>query len=352
MSSINNKRKISILSLDGGGIRGILTCVVLRYIEEQLQKQDDPNAKLGDYFDLVAGSSTGGLIAAVLLYPDAHKKAKYSINKALELYADKGTSIFNVSFWHSIINPFGLFNEKINHQGLEKQLLDFFGNLELRELIKPCVITSYDINKRCVKIFNTVDGNTAVDNFLVRDICRATSAAPTYFEPAQIHSLYGQDFTLIDGGVYANNPALCAFAEARKMEFATILNTDCKPNHPHVNNMLLVSISTGTVLKPYRFKDLKDAGKIKWILPIIDMLLSSNAEAVDYQLAQLFNSLGARNKKNYYRIQPALKDASPEMDNIQHQNIEALIQAGLSYIDENRNTLNTIVKKLIKNKID
>ena len=68
-------KKIRILSLDGGGIRGIITCVILKYIEEQLQKQDHPNAKIGDYFDLVAGTSTGGLITALLLFPDGSKKA-------------------------------------------------------------------------------------------------------------------------------------------------------------------------------------------------------------------------------------------------------------------------------------
>jgi uncharacterized protein len=84
------KKKIAILSLDGGGIRGIITCVILKYIEEQLQKLENPTAKLGDYFDMIAGSSTGGLIAAILLYPNNNKKAKYSINNALQLYAEKG----------------------------------------------------------------------------------------------------------------------------------------------------------------------------------------------------------------------------------------------------------------------
>ena len=61
-------KKIRVLSLDGGGIRGIITAVVLKYIQEELQRIDNPNAKIGDYFDLVAGSSTGGLLTAILLY--------------------------------------------------------------------------------------------------------------------------------------------------------------------------------------------------------------------------------------------------------------------------------------------
>lgn len=113
-------KKTTILSLDGGGIRGIITCIILRYIEEQLQLHDQPNARLGDYFDLVAGSSTGGLIASIILSPDEHRNAKYSIQKGLELYAEKGGDIFQVSFWERLVNPFGLLNEKISQEALEK----------------------------------------------------------------------------------------------------------------------------------------------------------------------------------------------------------------------------------------
>ena len=100
--------KIRILSLDGVGIRGIISCVILKYIEEQLQQQDNPNAKIGDYFDLIAGTSTGGLITALLLFPDGNKNAKYSVEEALNLYPKKGNEIFNVSFFEYLLNPFGL----------------------------------------------------------------------------------------------------------------------------------------------------------------------------------------------------------------------------------------------------
>ena len=79
--------------------------------------------------------------------------------------------------------------------------------------------------------------------------------------------------------------------------------------------------------------------------------MSANAETVDYQLSQMFQTLGERNKKNYYRLNPSLKNASPSMDNVSGSNIENLIQAGLSYIEMNKEILNQIVHKLIKNKI-
>jgi uncharacterized protein len=344
------KKKITILSLDGGGIRGIISCAILQYIEQQLQQQDHPEAKLGNYFDLIAGSSTGGIITSVLLFPNENKTAKYSINKALDLYTNNGVDIFSVNFWQQLLNPFGLLNEKISELALEKYLSSFFGNLELKHMIKPCVITAYDIQHRCVKIFNSTDGIIPLDNFYVKDICRATTAAPTYFEPVQITSQYGQKFSLIDGGVYANNPALCAFAEAKKIPFGTVLEDSNKPNYPDVNDLIIVSLSTGVRNIAYPYKSLKNAGKLKWVTPLIDMLLSANAEAVDYQLKQMFNSLGIVNRRNYYRLNPKLEEAASAMDNVSTSNIEALLQDGLLYIEQNKKTLDQIVKKLIKNK--
>lgn len=195
-----------------------------------------------------------------------------------------------------------------------------------------------------------LDGEDPIENFYVKDICRATSAAPTYFEPAQINSMYGQNYTLIDGGVYANNPTLCAYAEARKIQFSKVLNDELKPDNPTVNEMIIVSVGTGTVLKPYTHRQLKNAGKIKWIQPLVDILLSANAETVDYQIGQMYQTLGIRNQMNYHRINPALQNASADMDDASRKNIEALIQAGLSYIETNREELNSIVKKLIAHK--
>lgn len=277
-------KKIRILSLDGGGIRGIITCVILKYIEEQLQKLDNPTAKIGDYFDLIAGTSTGGILASVLLFPDNNKKAKYSVETALDLYAKRGETIFNVTFWQHIINPFGLFNEKISQKALEKQLDEVFKNLQIKDFIKPSLITSYDIFQRRAKFFTSHEAHSELENFFVKDVCRATSAAPTYFEPAQIKSLYGQEFTLIDGGVYANNPALCAYAEARKIEFSKVLNNPLKPDFPSINEMIIVSVGTGEVLKPYTYKQFQNAGKVKWIQPLIDILLSANVETTDYHV--------------------------------------------------------------------
>ena len=155
---------------------------------------------------------------------------------------------------------------------------------------------------------------------------------------------------MIDGGVYANNPALCAYAEARKIPFQDIFNDNSKKNYPTINYMIIVSVGTGTVLKPYRFEDFDNAGKLKWITPLIDILLSSNVETVDYHLRKMYETLGPTNYQNYHRLMPNLKNASPEMDNTTKKNIQELIQAGLDFVNENSEELIIIAKKIIKNK--
>lgn len=228
---------------------------------------------------------------------------------------------------------------------------DFFGNLELKNLVKPCLVTSYDISARKAKFFTSHDAHVALENFYIKDVFRATAAAPTYFEPAKINSLYNQEFVLIDGGVYANTPSLCAYAEARKIKFSEILKDANKVDYLSVNDMLLVSVATGTVMKSYKFKDFENAGKLKWITPLIDILLSSNVETVDYHIQKMFETLGPRNKKKYHRLMPDLKNASPEMDDTRKNNIFELIQVGFVFVDENQEQLKAIAKKLIKNKI-
>ena len=88
-------KKIRILSIEGGGIRGIIPGTILCYLEEQLQLKDNSHLKLGDYFDFIAGTSTGGILSCIYLIPTKDGKAKYSAKDALDLYLDHGNKFFN-----------------------------------------------------------------------------------------------------------------------------------------------------------------------------------------------------------------------------------------------------------------
>ena len=139
-------KKIRILSLDGGGIRGILPGIVLTQVKKKLQKKTkDPNIKLSDMFDFMAGTSTGGILALAYLTPNEENRPKLTAQEAVNIYLDRGDEIFDVSNWQKIKSVNGLADEKYNASELEEALEDTFGELKLSNLLKPCIISSYDI---------------------------------------------------------------------------------------------------------------------------------------------------------------------------------------------------------------
>jgi len=344
-------KKIRILSIDGGGIRGILPGTILVRLEKLLNDRD-PNGpkKIGDYFDMIAGTSTGGILSCLYLTPDENGNGKYSAEQALDLYINNGHEIFARTVIHKILTAGGVFREKYSEDAMEELLEKYFDKTTLAQCIRPSLITSYAITERRAVFFTSVNAvQDEIYNFYLKDVARATSAAPTYFEPAHIKSMDGKVWALCDGGVFANNPALCAYAEARKTNFSKVMNNPEKPDKPMVKDMIFVSIGTGSVKKQYHYDSFKHAGEIKWLEPIIDILMSGNSETVDYQLRQMYLTLDAQNKTDYFRLEPELGEACSEMDIASPENITNLHQAGLKFVHDNDELLRQIADRIVAN---
>ena len=338
-------KKIRILSIDGGGIRGILPGIVLNQIEEKLQKKtNDPNLRLADMFDFMAGTSTGGILTLAYLTPNENNRPKLKATEAVNLYLDRGDEIFDVNLWQKIKSGKGITDEKYDASELEEALDDTFGDIMLSNLLKPCIISSYDIRNGKPHFFKQHKAQNNISDFKVKDVARATSAAPTYFETARIKNKLGTPYPLIDGGVFVNNPALVAYSEVRTMN---LLDTD---HFPTAKDMMIVSIGTGSVSKNYEFKKAKDWGAVGWIKPIIEIMMSGNSQTVHYHLTQIFDTLNTKNKKDYHRLQPKILTADPEMDNASVENLIKLKEDGLSYVSDLDvdKELDDIVMKLIQ----
>ena len=331
---------IRILSIDGGGIRGIIPGQVLVSLEQKLQVYTgNQNARIADCFDLIAGTSTGGILSCIYLCPDldgAPERPRFSAEEAVALYLQKGSDIFDVSAWQRMKTLSGMRDEKYEAKELEKALNSYLGDLRLSQLLKPCLITSYDIENRRTKFFTQHDARAKeMHDFLVRDVARATSAAPTYFETEMVESMTGVPYPLIDGGVFENNPTLCAYAEARK-KFQS---------KPTARDMAILSIGTGYVKKSYSYKEAKDWGALGWIKPLIDIMMSGVSETVDYQLAQIYDAVG--HPEQYLRINGELSYAEPDMDDASKENLIALKQDGTRIAEEFDGQLDDFLKLVV-----
>jgi len=341
------EKKVRILSIDGGGIRGIIPAVVLEYIENKLkEKSGNPNAVLQDYFDMIAGTSTGGILTCFYLHP-----SRFSAGKAIELYAKNGKEIFSKKGW--IFNKVvSAFSPKYKIDGLEKALKDEFKDCKLSQVQagKHSLVTAYDIVNRKSVLFTVPEARESVSrDFYLKDIARATSAAPTYFEPASIKSIdhhlhkYKDDDGLrylIDGAMFANDPSLCALVEARKTKFE-------KCDRPTIKNVYIVSIGTGKESPALNPKKASNWGVASWAVPVVDILMTASPEVVSYQLTQLFDVSGCSDC--YVRLDPELRKASPEMDDVSDKNIKNLEEAGTYYVNQNKGKLDKIVEDIIAN---
>lgn len=354
-------KKIRILCIDGGGIRGIIPAVILNHLEKTLEKKarkkfnNRKSYHLSDFFDFIAGTSTGGILTALYLLPNTRKRPKFNGDQVVDFYLKHGDKIFENSIFSSIWKLGGLSDEKYNAKQLEKLLEENAGNTKISQLLKPSLITSYDFENRRAVLFTSHNAVIDSRNFFVKDIARATSAAPTYFEPAKIKTLNDIPYTLIDGGLFANNPTLCAYSEVKKIAFSEVLDDKDKIDNPSAKDMVIVSIGTGDILKPYKYKDLKDAGALSWIKPIIDILMSSNAETTSYHIGKIFKEIEEENERagkncyqQYFRLDPDLYDASPDMDNAKPENIQKLKEAGLRFVNNNYSLLEDISDVLLE----
>lgn len=312
VKKVTSTKPFRILSIDGGGIRGLIPARVIQHLEEALDRP------ISECFDLIAGTSTGGILACGLTLADDDKDPKYRAKHRAELYRDHGRRIFPKPVWRQIPGAGFLadtFDERYPSDGIEEVLEKYFGTSMLSESLKPILVTSYAIERRMPFLFKTSNAVKHADShdFLIRHVARATSAAPTFFEPAVLDNEGRRHdyFALVDGGVFANNPAMCAVAEAMG------------PNHRQsLDNIQLVSLGTGQMVRSIPVGEARNWGLAGWVRPVLSVMMDGMADSVEYQCKQLFATQGV--KQRYFRIDAKLFDVNDDMDDSSEKNIRDL----------------------------
>ncbi len=291
-----------ILSVEGGGIRGIIPAIVLAEIEYRTKKP------ISQMFDLMVGTSTGGIIVAGLC------NKQYSALDLVDLYQKDGPHIFKSSFFRRSI--FSWLNcAQYSCKNIECVLNRYFGDSTLADATNNLMLTSYDIKNNYPFFFKSWREDR---NFIkLKDALRSTTAAPTYFAPKYL-KINHKEMVLVDGGVFANNPAACAYASGKRLF----------PN----DDILLLSIGTGRTDRSIEYANSKRFGKISWIKPLLNVMFASGLDCVNYQMNQVIGN-------RYVRIQSQLKLASADMDNITSKNIKSLQQEANAMIEDNQKVI-------------
>jgi patatin-like phospholipase/acyl hydrolase len=302
-----------VLSVDGGGMRGLIPALVLASIEERTGRP------ISDIFDLLAGTSTGAIIVLGLTKPSTDGKVEKSARDVVTLYETKGATIFPRSLLQAL-HVGAIRGAKYDAKGLDATLARYFGDTRLKDALKPVVVPSYDIEKQVPIFFKSKRAKDNPDyDFPMREVARATAAAPTYFPPQKIQTADPLQYNaLLDGGVIAGNPAMCAYAEALKMD--NIAD----------NGVLMLSLGTGVLRHSLKYDDACDWGQLEWAQPIIDIALNGSNATVDYQLQQLLRAGGPQ--QSYYRLQVELNAELAAMDDARDDTIKRLMDLAEDYL--------------------
>ncbi|MCW2959549.1 MAG: Patatin [Solirubrobacterales bacterium] len=306
-----------VLSIDGGGIRGIIPAIVLAEIEARTGR---PIAQL---FDLVAGTSTGGILGCALTMPQPRPAAEL-----VDLYRQRGPEIFRRPLWQRVTSAEGFIDAKHDPAALRRVLVEYLGDARLGDATTRLLATAYDLESREPYFFKSwrVEDEPERDLSLATTAL-ATAAAPTYFPPVPVQPPGGGPrLALVDGGVFATNPAMCAYAEATRLV----------PGEP----VTVLSLGTGEPTHELPFADAEDWGLLEWARPILDVVFDGVADTVDYQLRHVLG-------EGYTRLQCRLGDASDALDDASVGNLRRLQRQGEQLVAEQDAVLDAVCDALV-----
>ncbi|KAL2906221.1 Patatin-like protein 1 [Bienertia sinuspersici] len=279
----NRGSLITILSIDGGGIRGIIAGVMLEFLESKLQEFDGKDARLADYFDVIAGTSTGGLITAMLTAPNKINRPLYEAEEIVPFYLQHSPMIFP--------QPSGLFGSvgtlvkmlrgpKYDGEYLHKLLREQLGELRLHQMLTNVVIPTFDIKNLQPVLFSTYEVPVAKElDALISDICIGTTAAPTFL-PAYY-------FTNEDVEDASSNNEVTKEEVKGNPDYFPIKATDQE-------RLLVISLGVGTDKVDYKYNAEKASkwGIVSWLYddgssPLIDAFDQAKADMIDFILLSL-----------------------------------------------------------------
>ncbi|XP_042517686.1 patatin-like protein 2 [Macadamia integrifolia] len=338
-TATNNQKLVTILSIDGGGVRGIIPATILAFLESRLQELDGEQARIADYFDLIAGTSTGGIITAMLTTPNQNHRPLFTARDIKGFYYKECPKIFSeearptkhatggfkfpwideakwksTGIWNKIIGATyvsikvfmawlltAVFQPKYDGKYLHNIIKQMLGQTRLGDTLTSVFIPSFDIKLLNPIFFSTSQGKRDVSkNVLLSDAVISSSAAPYYFPPYCFEAS-SRKYNLVDGGVAANNPTLLAIREATKMNGDQDLSFSID-----YSGYLVLSLGTGAGKRDGHEVQGSSWGLLDWFTnkgtaPLLDIFFTAMDDMVQIYLSFIFQ--GHHCRSNYLRIQ-------------------------------------------------
>lgn len=336
-------KKFVILSIDGGGIRGIIPSVFLSTLKDMLE-MNGLNQPYHKIFNLMAGTSTGGLISLALSVPlfkipDGGLYAPEGgivPQKLPELYEMLADRVFPGNIKHVRRTIRQIFTSKYSAASFQTILTELLGSCTVKNALTNVLLTSFDM-KSMQPIFmkkRTPEAGGETDpNFLMADAALATAAVPTYFPPAQVMSVDGSNrYCLVDGGIFCINPAMSALTEARKISPET--------------EYILLSLGTGTQTEEYNTDAMKRWGFFNWIAPWLGVPLI--AAVGEGQRISTNHMLKRYPGVTLYRFDVELERGKGRIDDGSRENLSYLKKKAREMIRDNQVKMYEVAEALIQ----
>lgn len=299
--------RLRILSIDGGGIRGIIPAMVLQHLEQLTGK------RTAQLFDVIAGVSTGGVMALMLTVPGADGAPKYSASDVLDFYVTRGKDIFSAPAAWAAEWAKGQTIPKYPAESMTGPMADVFGDTALRQAMTEVVVVAFGLVSRRPEFFVRTPPNRPTAewgaDYYMRDVARATTAFPGLFPPAEITSIdRSRTHRLIDGGVISANPSVLSLA-------SSVVTT--APDA----ELIVASLGTGYSATPLPWPDILRWGSAQWSQSgdLVDVLFEGSSAG-----AEIVMTLPSVGTASSFRFQPQLPSEYAAMDDTSAANIQAL----------------------------
>lgn len=314
---------IRILALDGGGIRGLISLEVLKYLEETTGK---PTAEL---FDVIAGTSTGAIIATQLALADDQGKPKNSAADIIEIYDETVARVFQSPWYHPVLTLGGLLGPRYSNREKIALANELYADANFRDLLLPVMIPSYSVEKGDVHLFTNWSPDHA--EMFVAPLIAAATSGPTFFPAVELQGLPEGAGAYMDGALLDLDPSQQILLHALE-EFPD-------------SEVVMVSIGTGRRNLGLSVQASERGGLMTWFKPLSLIAVDGRGELASIWLER-YAKTQAGDGFTYYRFNTDLPAGGVSFDDTRPETVDQLRQLGKALTVTDKGKLDRAIEQL------